>query len=69
MVVISHENPVSIPAINLKKAVSACPDDWKDRSHPTKLVLFDVDGTLTPSRKVHHIPNLKYFTDCDYGNA
>ncbi|KAJ3296569.1 Phosphomannomutase [Borealophlyctis nickersoniae] len=26
--------------------------DWSDRTQPTTLVLFDVDGTLTPARKV-----------------
>ncbi|KAJ3049841.1 Phosphomannomutase [Rhizophlyctis rosea] len=25
--------------------------DWSDRAQPTTLVLFDVDGTLTPARK------------------
>ncbi|KAI8051628.1 phosphomannomutase [Syncephalis plumigaleata] len=25
--------------------------DWSDRVHPDTIVLFDVDGTLTPSRK------------------
>ncbi|KAI9596635.1 phosphomannomutase [Syncephalis fuscata] len=25
--------------------------DWSDRTHPDTIVLFDVDGTLTPSRK------------------
>ena len=26
--------------------------DWKDREKPDTLVLFDVDGTLTPARRV-----------------
>lgn len=25
---------------------------WQDREHPDTIVLFDVDGTLTPARRV-----------------
>lgn len=32
------------------KACGGC-EDWKDRECPDTLVLFDVDGTLSPSRK------------------
>ena len=28
-------------------------NEWSDREIPSPIVLFDVDGTLTPSRKVH----------------
>lgn len=28
----------------------ACPSDWSNRTHPDTLLLFDVDGTLSPSR-------------------
>lgn len=35
-------------------------DEWKDRQDPTTIVLFDVDGTLTESRKVKKIRKLKY---------
>ena len=31
----------------------ANPADWKNREKPSILVLFDVDGTLSLSRKVH----------------
>jgi len=30
----------------------AAPSDWSDREHPDMLCLFDVDGTLTPARRV-----------------
>lgn len=29
---------------------------YKDRSNPEVLVLFDVDGTLTPAREVVELP-------------
>ena len=25
--------------------------DWSKKEHPSKIVLFDIDGTLTPARK------------------
>jgi hypothetical protein len=28
------------------------PADWAARENPNTIVLFDVDGTLSPSRKV-----------------
>lgn len=30
--------------------------DWADRAHPDVLVLFDVDGTLSPARRVSFLP-------------
>lgn len=30
-------------------------DDWKYKSHPNIICLFDIDGTLTPARKVMSI--------------
>jgi len=35
-----------------KSAVLYGPEAWKDREYPNTIVLFDVDGTLSPSRKV-----------------
>lgn len=33
------------------KVAKTVNSDWADRQHPDTLVLFDVDGTLSPSRK------------------
>lgn len=27
-------------------------EDWKYKTHPNIICLFDIDGTLTPARKV-----------------
>ena len=42
--------PTSAPAPALK------PSEWADREHPDVLCLFDVDGTLSPSRQVRAPP-------------
>jgi len=34
------------------KSAKAMKEDWADRENPKVLVLFDVDGTLSPSRKM-----------------
>lgn len=51
---------------NLKSANSALTNshpDWADRENPTTLVLFDVDGTLSPSRKTASPEMLKLLLD------
>ena len=35
--------------------------DWQDREHPDTIVLFDVDGTLTPARRVINFKFTIYF--------
>lgn len=63
MVAITSENTnekssiVQIESLKGSKTTHANPSDWKEREKPTVLVLFDVDGTLTPARKVPHFPN------------
>jgi len=42
-------SPEQAPTPKSAKTVS---DDWIDREQPHTIVLFDVDGTLSPSRKV-----------------
>lgn len=37
--------------------------DWKSRQKPSTLLLFDVDGTLTPARSVISPEMLKMLTE------
>ena len=55
MVAITKDLSALVKVESLKggKAMHANPADWKNREKPSILVLFDVDGTLSLSRKVH----------------
>lgn len=50
----NSRNQVTKPAIEklsmTKTSLHANPADWLGRTHPNMLLLFDVDGTLSPSR-------------------
>lgn len=37
---------------NKRASSTANPSDWSNRTHPHTICLFDVDGTLSASRKV-----------------
>ena len=47
-------------SVDLKKA-----KDWADRENPKVAVLFDVDGTLTPARKVRFFVSLDRYSGND----
>jgi len=48
----------------------AAPSDWSDREHPDVLCLFDVDGTLTPARRVRRMaPTNRERTDSPHHQA
>jgi hypothetical protein len=54
-----------------KSAVLRGPEAWKDREYPNTIVLFDVDGTLSPSRKVREYWRFadRVFKDRKQGNS
>lgn len=53
----------SLSSTQLPKVAKTVNTDWADRQRPDTLVLFDVDGTLSPSRKTASPEMLKLLRD------